>query len=1003
MAAPSLVTFADLLRRYRTAAGLTQEELAEEAGLSVDAISTLERGVRRAPRKDTVALLADALDLGPDDRAAFALAARPFPSPAMAATPDADVAHDGHAPAPSAALPHGAVTFLFADIEGSTRLLWRLGDDYADVLSTVQARLQAVWAAHDGHELGTQADHFFAVFARPSDALAAAAEAQRMLAVQTWPEGVPVRIRMGVHTGAALLTAGRYVGLEVQRAARIAAAGHGGQMLVSQASHDLAGRDGLPAGARLRDLGKHRLRGLGSRERLYQFVLPNLPATFPPLRTLGAWPGVRADLAAAAMLSVVLLAVAGLLLSLFVPAFPSTIGLAAGGLALVLLLGSALARPVRGLLATQWRDARKGVSAAVSVLLSLVIVVTTLFITKPTLFARPPNSGYDFTYTYHWPTRTGGSAVIAEAWGNSILSPPGLTGPNGLSYEGLWQGCIVQLPDVSLGVDSWLPDQCTEVPTVANGGQSVDYKTTIFHIAPQAVWSDGQPITADDFLFSFKLYTDPNIGGGGDPLDYMTLTKVDTRTVQIKWSVAYTWYLNVLGGLIPVPLHVYGTGKFAGVYDTATGAYNSALAQRMVAQARFNTTIPVDNGPFLVKSVYPPSPDVLPVNSVKILFMQLSRVVLVRNPRFFSNFFRHPAALDQVTFVTFGNSPLTNHQDTVGILRANENAIIASYRRGELTLTDGMEPSILKQLGGIPKNEVSISPLISLLEIGFNLRSVAPNARANGGASVFDDRNVRKAFVEAFDRCAAMRAELGIHDCTDPNLHTDEYTARPDPAYDPTVTLPKYNPTDAAALLDRAGFPVVGGIRRFKDGTTPFEITILLSYNGQANKGFALRMQQDYAKNLKIGVTVQPPKGQIFSNFDEGGLATIGAFDLLLYGDGGSPDTFAPLSFAGFTSANIPSAKNVDGGNDWGIVDPQIESQVQLANQTLNDAQRALVLRNLQRYFAQQFYLEPVYVEADVELVKPTLCNFKKWPGAGIGGTFNTWNMADWYEASSCP
>src|SRR6476661_7598301 len=126
MGAPSALTFSDLLRYHRTAAGLTQEELAASAHLSVDAVSTLERGARRKPRKDTVALLADALALPEEERAAFAAAARRSSAASLAATPPGEAVSnlDGHAPTlgavSDATLPHGVVTFLFADIEDST-------------------------------------------------------------------------------------------------------------------------------------------------------------------------------------------------------------------------------------------------------------------------------------------------------------------------------------------------------------------------------------------------------------------------------------------------------------------------------------------------------------------------------------------------------------------------------------------------------------------------------------------------------------------------------------------------------------------------------------------------------------------------------------------------------------------------------------------------------------------------------------------------------------------
>ena len=167
-------------------------------------------------------------------------------------------------------LPHGTVTFLFTDIEGSTRLLQELGDEYADVLADHRRALREEFARYGGVEVGTEGDSFFVAFAKASDALAAAAAAREALA-----DG-PIRVRIGLHTGEPTVTEEGYVGIDVHRAARIAAAGHGGQILVSQATRDLAGAD------RLRDLGVHRLKDLAAPERLYQ--LDN--DEFPPLKSV---------------------------------------------------------------------------------------------------------------------------------------------------------------------------------------------------------------------------------------------------------------------------------------------------------------------------------------------------------------------------------------------------------------------------------------------------------------------------------------------------------------------------------------------------------------------------------------------------------------------------------------------------------------------------------------------------------------------------------------------
>jgi len=172
-------------------------------------------------------------------------------------------------------LPTGVVTLLFTDVEGSTKLLHELGDEYAKALHENRRVLRAAFAAHEGIEVDTQGDAFFVAFARASDAVAAAAESQHALV------GGPIRVRMGLHTGEPRLTEEGYVGLDVHKGARIAAVGHGGQVLLSQATRALVD-------ANCRDLGAHRLKDLSAPERIYQLEIDGLPSEFPLLKTLEA-------------------------------------------------------------------------------------------------------------------------------------------------------------------------------------------------------------------------------------------------------------------------------------------------------------------------------------------------------------------------------------------------------------------------------------------------------------------------------------------------------------------------------------------------------------------------------------------------------------------------------------------------------------------------------------------------------------------------------------------
>jgi predicted ATPase/class 3 adenylate cyclase len=183
--------------------------------------------------------------------------------------------------------PTGTVTFLFTDIEGSTRLLQKVGNAYPEILAGHHHLIREALASFSGVEVTTEGDAFFAVFRRAGDGVAAAVAAQRALAAQAWPSDVAVRVRMGLHTGEAGLAGGEYIGLDVHRAARIAAAANGGQVLISESTRELVVA-ALPEGVSLADKGEHHLKDLDRPEHLYQVVIAGLPADFPPIRSVSA-------------------------------------------------------------------------------------------------------------------------------------------------------------------------------------------------------------------------------------------------------------------------------------------------------------------------------------------------------------------------------------------------------------------------------------------------------------------------------------------------------------------------------------------------------------------------------------------------------------------------------------------------------------------------------------------------------------------------------------------
>ena len=180
-------------------------------------------------------------------------------------------------------LPGGTVTFVFTDVEGSTRLLRTLGEGWAGALADYRRILRETFGAEGGREVDTQGDGMFFVFPRARPAVAAAAEAQRRIDAHAWPEGASVRVRMGLHTGEPAVGEEGYVGMDVVRAARIAAAAQGGQVLLSATTHALVAADPVE-GVGTIFLGEHELKDIPDRVPMHQLVIGGLPTRLEPVR-----------------------------------------------------------------------------------------------------------------------------------------------------------------------------------------------------------------------------------------------------------------------------------------------------------------------------------------------------------------------------------------------------------------------------------------------------------------------------------------------------------------------------------------------------------------------------------------------------------------------------------------------------------------------------------------------------------------------------------------------
>jgi serine/threonine-protein kinase len=567
----------------------------------------------------------------------------------------------------------------------------------------------------------------------------------------------------------------------------------------------------------------------------------------------------------------------------------------------------------------------------------------------------PIIGGYDTSYTYHTPTQTGGSIIIGDtnaSAGANIFFAAYSYASQDLANAG-WATCVIQLPDTRLGDASWRPDQCTQVPTLANGDESADGTTTTIHIDPQAQWSDGQPITSADYLFMIHLLRDPNVGYITNPVwQNAQVSAPDTHTVVFQWEQPYGIYLQAIASLaIAEPVHL-----FPGVYSASSGTYSSSAAQKLLSNATFLYPH-VSDGPFVIQSAD----------------AQGNSVVMMRNPHYTSHFFHQPV-LTQLQFVN--NASLSTLQQ--------------SFQSGQDALVDNVYQEDLAQIGGVGTSQIILSPSFTPEIETFNVRSVAPNARAGGAASLFASATVRKAFAEGADRCVVFQSVLNTT-CTNPAYVTNEVVTPLDPANDAQVQIP-YNPTDAAHLLDAAGYTLDSQGQRTYPNGKPISLTFATTQISH-QVAEARVLQQQWQQNLHITVTVQSiASGTLFNGFTYGGTLTTGAFDISLFAIGSTGDdddwTYS------LAKSQIPSTSLPFGGNVTGIDDPTIEQDFTQGASTVDATARTAIYKQLFTYVSDQAYYVPLYMRPNIALMNGTIGNYKQ---NSVNYTENMWNVADWF------
>jgi predicted ATPase/class 3 adenylate cyclase len=303
-----LYSFGAWVRRRRRALDLTRDELAAQIGCSVVTLRFIEADERR-PSKQLAARLADGLQIVAEERPAFVQTARGELAVDRLAAPGAGVASSmGGAIAaaerdtPALSLPSGTVTFLFTDIEASTRLWAQYSQTMGPAIARHETLLRAVIMASGGVVFKTVGDAIYAAFASALDAVQAAVAGQQAIEAEPWDTTTTLHVRMALHSGVVEKRNGDYFGLPLSRIARLLAAGHGGQILLSQTTQDLV-REQLVPELTLRHLGGYQLKDLTDPQHIFQLLAPDLPADFPPLRLMGEHAVAEPPLALPAFLS----------------------------------------------------------------------------------------------------------------------------------------------------------------------------------------------------------------------------------------------------------------------------------------------------------------------------------------------------------------------------------------------------------------------------------------------------------------------------------------------------------------------------------------------------------------------------------------------------------------------------------------------------------------------------------------------------------------------------
>lgn len=511
-------------------------------------------------------------------------------------------------------------------------------------------------------------------------------------------------------------------------------------------------------------------------------------------------------------------------------------------------------------------------------------------------------------YPYTAPTHKGGTLTLAAFGTLETSNPWFLHYTNEVALaDALWGGLLVITPDGKV----W-PDELIEVPTQANGDVAKDGLTVTLHLRHDLRWSDGQPLTADDFVYWLEVLLDPASGAasmaGYDQI--ASAASYDPYTLVLHYKQAFAPYLSYLPQA--APRHAWGNIP-----------HNKLAARQDVFLAPL-----VTSGPFVVADLDTRDPSNGPT------------FTLVPN-QYYRSTTLHPSVLDRLVFKAYYDL----------------SREIADYQQGLVDVVDGLLPDDLAAVRGV--RGLAIAPQIGYTHLDFNMTQPA-----------LQPVMVRKAIEEAIDRCQIIKTVLQSSSCA--TLRVDTILPKPSPDFDPTNTTYDYNLRAAKQDMQLAGWDCSSGAC-LQNGRL-FPVLTLATLNGALNQMVAALIQHDLAA-LGIGVQVVMYGPELFGDYNQGGILATGRFDLALFDYLFGLDADGSL-YPNFHSSQIPSAANPSGRNYERVNDLGVDELLDEGRATLDPATRSEHYKDVQRILVQKVYVVPLYLVPNITLVSPGVGNF---------------------------